>query len=85
MMGWQWHQLIKSFAPRSRQIATPVPHHSVFTGRMPFLSPNQQRQSTEGIISSTKSEKVILFSSTSSNSDFANFYVFKYFLWYLNI
>jgi len=27
----------------------PVPHHSVFfTGRMPFLPPNQQRQSTEG-------------------------------------
>jgi len=23
-------------------------HHSVFTGRMPFLSPKQQRQSTEG-------------------------------------
>jgi len=25
----------------------PVPHHSVFTGWMPFLPPNQQRQSTE--------------------------------------
>ena len=35
-------------APRSRQITTPAPHHSVFTGRMPFLSPNQQRQSTKG-------------------------------------
>ena len=35
-------------APRSRQITLPAPHHSVFTGRMPFLSPNQQRQSTEG-------------------------------------
>jgi len=35
-------------APRSRQITTPVPHHSVFTGQMPFLPPNQQRQSTEG-------------------------------------
>jgi len=23
--------------------------HSFFTGRMPFLPPNQQRQSTEGI------------------------------------
>jgi len=38
----------KSFAPRSRQIAMPVPHHSVFTGQMPFLPPNQQCQSTEG-------------------------------------
>jgi len=25
----------------------PVPHHIVFTGRMPFLPPSQQRQSTE--------------------------------------
>ena len=37
-------------APRSRQITTPAPHCSVFfTGRMLFLPPNQQRQSTEGI------------------------------------
>jgi len=36
-------------APHSRRITTPAPHHSVFfTGRMPFLPPNQQRQSTEG-------------------------------------
>jgi len=35
-------------APRSRQITMPAPHHSVFTGRMPFLPLNQQRQSTEG-------------------------------------
>ena len=34
-------------APSSRHITTPAPHHSVFTGRMPFLSPNQQWQSTE--------------------------------------
>jgi len=37
-------------APRSRQITTPTPHHSVFTGRMLFLPPNQQRQSTEGTL-----------------------------------
>ena len=36
-------------APRSRQITTPAPHHSVFTGRMPFLLPNEQRQSSIGI------------------------------------
>jgi len=36
-------------APRSRQIIMTVPHHSkCFTGRMPFLPPNQQRRSTEG-------------------------------------
>ena len=35
-------------APCSRQMTTSAPHHSVFTGRMPFLPPNQQRQSTGG-------------------------------------
>ena len=32
-------------ASRSRQTTTPAPHHSIsfFTGRMPFLPPNQQR------------------------------------------
>ena len=36
-------------ASRSRQITMPVPHHSsFFTGQMPFLPPNQQRQSTDG-------------------------------------
>ena len=34
-------------APRPSQITMPAPHHSDFTGRMPFLPPNQQRQSTE--------------------------------------
>ena len=28
-------------APCSRQITKPAPHHSVFTGWMPFLPPNQ--------------------------------------------
>ena len=51
---WQWHQLghmqvcSVQCAPCSRQITTPTAHHSVFTGRMPFLPPSQQRQSTEG-------------------------------------
>ena len=37
-------------APRSRQITTPTPHHSVLLqAGMPFPPPNQQRQSTEGI------------------------------------
>ena len=33
-------------APHSRQTTTPTPHHSTFTGRMLFLTPNQQCQST---------------------------------------
>ena len=31
-------------------LTTPTPHHSVFAGRMLFLTPNQQCQSTEGVI-----------------------------------
>jgi len=34
--------------PRSRQITTPAPTTQFFTGRMLFLMPNQQCQSTEG-------------------------------------
>jgi len=45
--GISW-TICKSFAPHSRQITMPTPHHSVFTGQMPFLPPNQQHQSTEG-------------------------------------
>ena len=45
--GISW-TICKSFALRSSQITTPVPHHSFFTGQMPFLPPKQQRQSTEG-------------------------------------
>ena len=45
-------------APLSRQITSPVPHHSVFTGRMPFLPPNQQRQSTEGQTGWVKAQKI---------------------------
>ena len=45
--GISW-TICKSFAPRPRQITTPVPHHSAFIGQMPFLPPNQRHQSTEG-------------------------------------
>ena len=43
--GISW-AIFKS-APCSKQITTPAPQHSVFTGRMPFLLPNQQHQSTK--------------------------------------
>jgi len=36
----------KQSASRSRQITTSTPHHSIFTGRMLFLTPKQQCQST---------------------------------------
>jgi len=45
--GISW-TICKQSAPLSRQITTPTPHHSIFTGRVLFLTPNQQRQSTDG-------------------------------------
>jgi len=36
------------FALHSRQITSPVPLYSIFTGRMLFLMSNRQCQSTEG-------------------------------------
>jgi len=47
---WQWHQ------PGHMQVSTSLqtdnrastPPLKFFTGRMPFLPPNQQRQNTEG-------------------------------------
>jgi len=44
----QWHLLAHMQICTSPQITTPTFYHSVFTGRMPFLPPNQQHQSTEG-------------------------------------
>ena len=45
--GVSW-TIYKQSAPCSRQVTTPTPHHPTFTGRMLFLTPNRQRQSTEG-------------------------------------
>jgi len=46
---WPWHQMghmqICTSLQTEKHAST---HHSVSTGRMPFLPPNQQRQSTEG-------------------------------------
>jgi len=45
--GISW-TIRKQSAPRSRQITTPTPHQSILTGRMLFLTPNQQCQSSRG-------------------------------------
>ena len=47
---WQWHQLGHMQVCTSLQTDNhaSTPPLSFFTGRMPFLPPNQQRQSTEG-------------------------------------
>ena len=44
--GISW-TICKQSAPRSKRITTQTPHHSIFTGRMLFLMPNQQYQSIE--------------------------------------
>ena len=48
---WQWHQLGRMQVCTSLQTDNhaSTPPLCFFTGRMPFLPPNQQRQSTEGI------------------------------------
>jgi len=46
---WQWHLMSHMQVCTSLQTdTTPAPHRCFFTGWMPFLPPNQQRQSTEG-------------------------------------
>ena len=42
--GISW-TICKQSALRSRQTTTPTPHYSMSTGRMLFLTPNQQCQS----------------------------------------
>jgi len=49
---WQWHQLgcIQVCTLLLTDNHTSTPLLSFFTGWMSFLPPNQQRQSTEGLI-----------------------------------
>jgi len=47
VLGWQWHQL-----DNMQTICTLC--HSIFTGQMLYLTPNQQCQSTEGSIPKVK-------------------------------
>ena len=44
--GISW-TIWKQSAPHCRQITTLTPHQSMFTGRMRFLTPNQQYQSSD--------------------------------------
>jgi len=55
---WQWHQLGHVQVCTLLQTDNhAVPHRSIFTGRVPFLPPNQQHQSTEGTLCNTKMYK----------------------------
>jgi len=52
---WQWHQQVCTALQTDNHSSTPP---VVFTGRMPFLPPNHQRQSIEGRNTETlKAEK----------------------------
>jgi len=44
---WQWHTGIISLLQTDNHTSTPP---LLFTGRMPFLPPNQQRQSIEALV-----------------------------------
>jgi len=46
---WQWHQLghMQVYTSLQTDNHASTPPLQFFTGRMPFLPPNQQRQSTE--------------------------------------
>jgi len=48
--GWQWHQVdhMQAICTCARQITTPKPQCSIFTGWMLFLMPSQQCHSTDG-------------------------------------
>ena len=58
---WQWHQREHMQVCTSLQTDNHAKHPTTqfFTGRMPFLPPNQQRQSTEGLALRLHPAKII--------------------------
>jgi len=58
VLAWQWHQLghMQTICTSLQTDNVPARHHSIFTGRMLFLPPNPQRQSTECTLSWLKSK-----------------------------
>jgi len=71
---WQWHQLghmqVCTVLQTDNYVSTPP--LKFFRGRMPFLPPNQQRQSTEGtgttILSSTTTKLITMCTNTGVSS-----------------
>ena len=60
--GWQWHQLGHNASLHLAPDRQPHQHPTTlmfFTGWMPFLPPNQQRQSTEGNYSDCSTREII--------------------------
>ena len=84
---WQWHQLGHMQVCISLQTVTmPVPHHSsFFTGRMPFLPPNQQRQSTEGIDAHPEAINNYKYWTLLFYCDLSDFFPNKLVPWFLQM
>ena len=72
---WQWHQLGHMQVCTSLQTDnhSSTPPLSFFTGRMPFLPPNQQRQSTEG--TSTVPKLIKIYDHPDSSTGESSFLV----------
>jgi len=74
---WQWHQLEHMQVCTSLQTDNHVsisPLSFFFTGRMPFLPPNQQRQSTEGLQSTMLSKLHVLITARTSTPQLSHQY-----------
>ena len=69
-------------APRSRQITTPAPHHSVFTGRMCFLPPNQQCQALKALRKKTRCYNVKQTWNSLVCSDYMQFWKIRLRKWW---
>ena len=63
---WQWHQLGHLQVCTSLQTDNHAssPTTQFFTGRMPFLPPNQQRQSTEGALDRSNINQKVTHAAT---------------------
>jgi len=69
--GISW-TICKQSAPRSRQITTPTPHHSMFTGQMLFLMPtNSVKALTHGLCSNMLENNQQVATVTAARSHMA--------------
>ena len=66
---WQWHQLghMQVCTSLQRDNHDSTPSLSFFTGRMPFLPPNQLHQSTEGLLQSVQNPNARLQNNGPQN------------------
>jgi len=55
VLGWQWHQLdhMQTICILLQTDSHTTPHHSIFTGRMPFLMLNQSVKALKATVTVT--------------------------------